>query len=193
MTDVQNQTQDQVSETTEAQPTEMDLLRARAEKLGIPVPPNIKADTLRKRIDDRLNGTDEKEKETEAEAPAVGNTFTEINQRARALVRVSIVCNDPGRRDLKGEYWGVANRYIGQIRRFIPYDARGQQSWHIEHALLRMLQRKMYYRVHQEIDPKTGRVQDNSILVPLFNIQILPPLTDAERAALAQAQAAQKD
>lgn len=181
----------------EAPMDEMTLLRARAAQLGIQVAPNIKPDTLRKRIEARLTGEPaEPEEEEVAAAPmtraqATHTLMESTSDHARKLVRCTIICNDPGRKDLKGEVFCVSNRYFGTIRRLVPYSRHAAESWHVEHALLRMLQRKKFYRVNQEIDKATGRTVDRSELVPLFTISLLEPLTEKELANLASAQAAQ--
>lgn len=181
----------------EAPVDEMTLLRARAAQLGIQVAPNIKADTLRKRIDAKLTGEPAEPEEAETPAPAqtraqaVHSLMENTSENARKLVRCTIICNDPARKDLRGEVFCVSNRFFGTIRRLVPYSRHAAESWHVEYALLRMLQRKKFYRVNQEIDKTTGRTVDRSELVPLFTISLLEPLSKAELANLATAQAAQ--
>ena len=160
-----------MSEETQNQANELEVLKGRARMLGITFSNNIRVETLREKINAKLNDeepdtdsdTDETEAETTAdedgdggeqedteaqeetseEAPKVQNPLqsyadeitainndkklkpTERKMKIRQvmqkeqmrLIRLRITNLDPKKKDLPGEIFTVANKYIGTIRR----------------------------------------------------------------------------
>lgn len=187
------------SQTQSDLPDELTTLKQRAALMGITHSPNIGVETLRKKIQDRLDGLDEPEVKEEpaaivaAEPKAKVLSPAELKSQIRqemklkhmALVRVRIACMNPAKRDLHGEIFTVYNKYIGTVRKFIQFD----HPYHIEKILLEEVKARKFLNVQTK--KKNGQiVVQAETYLPEFNVEILPPLTKEELAKLATTQAA---
>lgn len=183
---------------------ELTMLKDRAKVMGVPFSNNIGIDALRKRIDDKLAGmssSDEDEKPLvevnaltgEAPAdPAVEIPTPTLRQYlfddSMKLIRVKITNLDPKKREWPGEIKTVANKYIGTVRKFIPFGDATDEGYHIPNCILRMLKRCKYQDI--KVIKKNGKESITSRWVSEYAIEILPPLTQAELKQLATAQQA---
>lgn len=175
---------------------ELELLKERARTLGITFPNNIRLDTLRQRVQAKLDGSAETEADvTEDEAPAPAarrKTKIEIEQDTRdrmqrdcmKLVRCRVHCLNPMKNDLTGELFAVANKYLGTVSRFIPYGI----DWHIEQVLFDDLKGRQYQHVGSR--EKNGKIEITARLVPEYNVEVLEALSTEELQELALKQAA---
>jgi hypothetical protein len=114
-------------------------------------------------------------------------------QRAEQLrlVRVRIANMNPAKRDLQGEIFTVANRYLGIVKKFIPYGEATDEGYHIPYVLYEELRNRKFLQIKTRKDPKkVGHIIVDQRWVPEFNLEVLPPLTPAELAQLARQQAA---
>ena len=185
---------------TEMSPVdELSMLRERAKMMGIRVPPKIGIETLKKKIQDRLDGVTSKENDMEEEvqpkkerAKTKAETDQEIRERLwkeqLALVRCRIYNLDPSKRDLKGEIITVANRYIGTVRKFIPFGEATDNGYHIPKIIYEDLKSRKFQQVSTR--QKNGQIEVSTRFVPEYNIEVLPPLTKEEIQELALKQAA---
>ena len=114
------------------QPTELDVLKARAKMVGVTFSNNISVDTLREKIRAKLAGesTDEAPQPTvEVNALSPENTPTAKTPTLREymaseqlkLVRLRITNLDPKKKDIPGEIITVANEYLGTVRKYVPF------------------------------------------------------------------------
>lgn len=158
-------------------------LKKKADLMGVSYSPNIGIDTLRERINSKLEGTLEEEPVPEKKE---GETRIERRNRLRKaalkLVRVNISCMNPSKRNHQGAIIAVENSFI-KDRRFVPFNT----DWHIPQMMLDMMREtKMQAFVTRKnkhgVEYKVGK------LVPEYNIAVLPPLTDKEIKELAQRQ-----
>lgn len=179
---------------------ELELLKERARTLGVPFTNNIRLDTLRQRVQAKLDGSDAEadadaadEPEAAPKAPAARRkTKAEIEQEVRTtlnetcmkLVRCRVHCLNPMKNDLTGEFFTVANKFIGTVTRFIPFGL----DWHIEQVLFDDLKARQYQHVASR--EKNGKIDIIARLVPEYNIETLDALTEDELAELALKQAA---
>lgn len=106
-----------------------------------------------------------------------------------ALVRCQIFNNNPAKNDLHGEIYSVQNKYIGTIRKYIPYGEATENGYHIPRILVNMLLSKKYLQV-RTIKNQNGIEQVEKRIVPEFTVRELPPLTKDELARLAAVQGA---
>lgn len=195
---------------------EMTLLRDRAKQLGIKVGPNIGIDSLRKRIQDHLDGSpsddeddseeedfeneetdksDEKEDEDEVEKTTTSKkssqktavpkkeTIAEKIRRLRKehlkLVRVRITCMNPAKKDMTGEFITIANKYIGKVSKFVPFNL--EEPYHIPQVIYKELLSRRYVNVRSVRRGGVEVTQPESMReVPEFAIEVLPPLTEKE-------------
>lgn len=183
-------------------PNELDLLKQRARMLGVEFSNNIGIETLRKRIEEKLN-------ETPAEAPAmptptaeatvVGGKPAEKPQTLREklvadamrLIRLRITNLDPKKKDLPGEIFTVANEYIGTVRKYIPYGEVTDDGYHVPYCIYRALETRRFLNIRTYKD----RNNNNNIKIEQtwakeFALEVLPPLTQEELNKLAAAQRA---
>lgn len=187
-------------------------LRDFATSLGIEFAPNISGTKLRQRIEDTLTEHDAMDK-LEAYLEAVGSNEVQetvqvaveapvkpSKQRsfaartkasANALVRFKLVCNDPSKANIPGEYFCIGNRVMGTIKRYIPYSQEfyDDKGWHAEKAVLDMLKAKYCYVKRQSRVNKDVRMQTTKLeKIKMFTITELPQLTPAELSVIAKAQ-----
>ena len=183
---------DQTENLEEKEVTEVDLeaqrdaLLERAKTLGIKVSGNIGIDTLRERIREHLELKEDKKEETEDNSV---ETFNEARARIRAeqtaLIRVRLTNMNQEKKELNGEIFTVVNKYVGTVRKFIPYNS---EPYHIPKILLDLLREKEF---SQKFTTKVdGREVNQTKWVKEFAIEVLPPLTKEELKQLATSQLA---
>lgn len=195
-------------------PTELDMLKQRATMMGIVFSNNIGLDTLRKKIEDKMNETPET---AEAPAPLVAPTATEapvdpeattpapavaeapvkvlslrnhLMQEATKLVRIRISCMDTKKQDLPGEFFTVANEYIGTIRKYVPFGEQTDGGYHVPYCIYEMLKSREFLHIQTVTHPVTKAISTKTRYIKEFNIEVLPPLTPAELKQLAADQSA---
>jgi hypothetical protein len=189
-----------------AQPDELAELKQRADIMGIKYNPRIGVDTLRARIQAKIDGDpsvdDEdaaaEEQETIATSEIVAglNTFTPLQkptpaqlkakrkQDALRMQRVRITCMNPAKRAWMGEIFSVGNSEIGMIKKYVPFNA--EQGWHVPTIMLGMIKDRKYL-THYEVKIGNKKIKRTK-LVPEFAVEILPPLTSKELQELKQRQ-----
>src|SRR4249919_1879305 len=116
-------------------PSKLQMLKKRADLMGITYSNNIGEDALKAKIDAKLSGAQAVSIQEANQAldsnpdnsGALGASEEHLTPNQRlyrdqmALVRCRITNLDPKKRDLPGEIFAVANRVLGTVRKFIPY------------------------------------------------------------------------
>lgn len=192
-------------------------LKLRADAKGIKYSPNIGAETLLKKIQDFDAANAETKTETPvADKSRVTSTMpsrkeciemsadniitypapirkriirTRQNAEAMKLVRCQIFNNDPKKNDLNGEIVTVVNKYVGTVRKFVPFGEATENGYHIPQIMLDVLKRRKYQKIRSVKQPNGIEVVQTT-RVPEYTINILPPLTAEELKELAVTQAA---
>jgi hypothetical protein len=114
-----------------------------------------------------------------------------IRKEALALVRVRITNLDPKKKDLPGEFLCVGNKYIGTIRKYIPFNPeQSENGYHIPKVLYDELDGRKFLHIRTFKDRGTGQQRQETKYVKEFSLEVLPPLTPKELAELAAAQRA---
>jgi len=187
-------------------PNELDLLKARADQMGISYKSNIGLETLRAKIQAKLDGvTDPTDDDhdgipdaAEKNPPAKRvKTKAEAEQEIRdaqnrdqlALVRVRINCLNPMKAALQGEIVTVANKFVGTVRKFIPFGEATDNGYHVPLILLNELKSRKFNSVKTK-KGINGSIDITQRLVPEFAIEELEPLTMEELDKLAASQMA---
>lgn len=179
---------------------ELTVLKERATKMGIQFHPNIGVETLRERINAKLEGQDAPEEPSQVMSAAQlhqqaipitkKETIAQRNQRLRReagkLVRVRVNCMNPAKSDYEGEIFTVSNAVVGTFRKYVPYN--NEEGWHIPKIMLDMLQEKQCQIFINAKGPRGQKVKKPK-LIKEYAIEILPPLTERELRDLAQRQA----
>lgn len=133
-----------------------------------------------------------KEQTTPVPAPTRSRPKTvreELLEREMALVRVRISNMDPKKADLKGEIFTVANEYLGTVRKFIPYGEQTDNGYHIPVCIYNQLKDRTFVNIRIRKGAKGQQIVESKDSKE-FNLEVLPPLTASELAALAGAQSA---
>lgn len=181
---------------------ELTMLKERANVMGVTFSNNIGIEALRKRIDGKLAGMNTDEvPEAETNAFTGTTTNTEVGTKAvtptlrqylfdenMKMVRVKITNLDPKKREWPGEIKTVANRYIGTVRKFIPFGDATDEGYHIPQCIYKMLKRCKYQDI--KVVKKNGKETVTSRWVSEYAIELLPPLSQEELRQLATAQQA---
>lgn len=171
--------------------SELASLKARADLAGVKYHPNIGVDALREKLNAKLGYTDEFDS-SKAEDSVVTPTKSlqqYLQETELALVRIRVSCNNPSKKDLQGEWFTVDNRYIGTIRKFVPFGEAMDKGYHVPKCIYTVLKEREYLRVTTRKDNKGNTVMD-SRYVPEYSIEVLPPLTEQELKDLAKLQLA---
>lgn len=191
-----NENQDENATPTAAD--ELALLKQRAALMGITHSPNIGIDTLKAKIEASTSEVIEEEKVkpvAEIDQPRSNpytNTRNRIRNEALKLIRIRLTNMNPGKADLHGDLYAVSNKFIGEIRKFIPYDPKFYENgYHVPQCILNQLQTKQFMSTRIVKDPTVpSGERTEAIMVKEFAIEILPPLTDIELKKLAADQRA---
>jgi hypothetical protein len=185
--------------------SELDSLKAKADKMGVKYHPSISADKLREKITAKLNGTPEVPDApaedaaaapaavVQAEAPAVETE----NQRklrkkreASELVRIRVTCMNPNKKDWDGEIFTAANSTVGTFKKYVPFNA--DEGWHVPRIIYNMIvQRQCQVFVTKKRGPN-GISSKEGKMIREFAVEVLPMLTEEELHDLAQRQAMAK-
>lgn len=189
----------------ENQPTELQMLKARADMMGITYSNNISAETLKKKIADKMEGNSDEvapaaDAETFAPNPLAGDTGSapvkrkslrqHLHDEQMKLVRVRITNLDPKKKDLHGEIFTVANEHLGTVRKFIPYGEATDDGYHIPYIIYKQLQERKFLNIRTVKDRKTGNNRVESAWVREFALEMLDPLTEKDLQDLKTAQMA---
>lgn len=200
MSDDQTQTEDQ---SATPQVDELALLKQRARMMGIQHSNNISIEKLREKIQARMEGTKPDGDPVEAvppagpnplagegEAPAKPMTLRQkLLLEEMKLVRVRITNLDPKKKDLPGEIFTIANRYLGTVRKYVPYGEVTDNGYHLPYCIYRELEARRFLNI-RVVKTGNGRERVESSWAKEFALEVLPPLTREELNRLATAQAA---
>lgn len=204
----ENQTDQAAEQEDGAEPqlSELDHLKAKAKFMGLSHSPNIGVDALRKKINDHVAGIPEAPAVQEqlivtqqAPAPRV-ETEAERNARIREevrsdalrLVRLRITNMNPDKKELHGEIMTVANRFLGEVKKYIPFDeAASEVGYHVPYCLYLMMKDRTFLQKKTRKDARhPGQIHVDQRWVKEFALEVLDPLTPEELNQLAAAQAA---
>lgn len=176
-------------------PTELELLKQRADQMGITYHPSIGLDALREKVAAKLNGTEEKQQnitvniQSEFKPSAEALRFAEdqrinyIRKNALRLVRVQISCMNPNKKEWESEIFSVQNDIL-QAKRTVPFNT----PWHVEQCILDMIEDRTCTAFRNRKD-QYGRTHTDPYQIKEYAVTILPPLTEDELEDLRQQQA----
>lgn len=180
-----------------AMPSELEVLKQRATLMNIKFSNNISVEKLREKIE-AAQVKDEPEVKESAVNPLgekqeAGVKKMTLGQKIRAeqtrLIRVRIQNLDPKKKDLPGEIITVANEYMGTVRKFVPFGEVTDNGYHIPYCIYEFLKERKFINITTR-KGKNGLPDIRATEAREFSIEVLPPLTEAELAQLAQAQIA---
>ena len=197
-------------QTDSARPDELNMLKQRARMMGITFSNNIGLDALKEKIRIHQEGGNQNDEDKTDElgdgVNIVPPALQDPSQPARKkplslrqqviqdnmrLVRLRITCLDPKKKDLPGEVLTVANKYLGTVRKFIPFGEVTENGYYVPYCLYKMLKARKFLNIRTFRDRRNqNQIRVEQQWVPEFALEILPNATPAELQKLAAAQSA---
>jgi hypothetical protein len=175
---------------------ELTLLKKRADMIGVPYKSNIGIDSLKAKIDHQMNPPAKDEEVKEEVVSNKGKSKAEIEQGIRdnlyktkmKLVRCRITNMNPTKSDLEGEIVTVANRYLGTVRKFVPFGEKTDNGYHLPQVLFDSLRSRKFQQVKTR--KVNGHIVHSTRMVAEFALEVLDPLTPEELKQLGDRQEA---
>ncbi len=188
MSNIENLDNPETPETNIAD-VELQILKDHAEDIGLKYHHKVGAAKLRAQIQAHESDTEEPDLKPEPEVvqtkrikPPPGTK----KRQANTLIRVRVTCMNPNKREWHGEVLACGNRFIGNIKKYIPFD--NPEGWHVPHILVDRMQ-KAKCQIFVERRNSRGEKIKQGKLIPEYNVEIMDPLTRDEMKALATQQA----
>lgn len=168
-----------------AEAVELELLKEHATEIGLKFHHKVGLKKLREQIQAAQDDAEAPE-EVPPAPPAPKVTLQDKKNYARKLVRVRVTCMNPNKREWTGEVIAVGNRYMGNIKKYVPFD--NAEGWHVPQVLVDMLKTKKCQIFIEQRNSRGEKVKLGK-LIPEYNVEIMPDLTKEEMKALAAQQA----
>lgn len=171
---------------------ELQVLKDRANLLGVKFHPSISLEKLREKVTAATSGAPAPADAADTEAPVeetMGQKRNRMKREALALVRVRLTCMNPAKAEWEGEILTAGNSLIGSVKKYVPFNA--DEGWHIPNILLQQLRERQCQIFHTVPDARGNKVRKGK-LIKEFAIEVLPPLTPEELSDLARRQAMSK-
>lgn len=172
---------------------ELTLLKERATLLGVSFHPSIGLEKLREKVNAAATAetptTSAAPKPVEVVEETPGQKRVRLKQEAMRLVRIRITCMNPAKAEWDGEIITVGNSAVGAVKKYIPFNA--EDGWHVPHIMYEQLKDRQCQVFTSVRDARGNNVRKGK-MIREFAIEVLPQLTAAEIAELAQRQAIAK-
>lgn len=195
-----DQTTDLDKDEDDIQVDEMTLLKQRADLLGIAYSPRIGIDSLKQKIARKVAGEPEEKAPAEEKVAAEPAAMSKIQREAKLradmqtehmkLVRLRITNLNPNKKDLHGEIFTVANRFLGNVKKYIPYGEATEDGYHVPHVIYMQLKTRKFLNIRTYRNKANGQIVVEQKWVPEFALEVLPQLDQGELNQLAASQAA---
>ena len=176
--------------------TELDLLKAQADELGIDYHHRAGAEKIRGLIaahvaegnaDEAIAGVDPAELVTPMTSIEFRKSSKADNRKKVAsLVRVRVQCQNPQKSNWEGEILSVGSARLGTFKRYVPFN---NVEWHIPKIIYDMMKERKCSQFYTERNDLGHQIR-KSRLVDEFSIEVLPQLTKLQLSDLARTQAA---
>ena len=157
--------------------TELELLKEKADSLGVGYRPNVPAKTLTKIIKEF------EEQEAQDDGLTVNERIQQTLNEATKLVRVIITPMDSTKRDYQGDVFSAGNAVVPTMTKYVPFGV----EWHVPQIILNIIKEKVMNKFIAKKDER-GREYREYLEAKAYSIQELPPLTREELAELAKSQ-----
>ena len=164
---------------------ELELLKERADKLGIQYSSKIGIETLRAKVNAKLEEQTIKDEKQLSKA----ELREKIKKEQLKLVRIRLTCLNPMKKTWRGEILTVANSVIGTVKKFVPFEPKFYTNgYHVPYCIYKLLEDKTFLNI--VTSEKNGRITVTPQIAKEFSITVLPQLTTDELEELARAQQA---
>lgn len=173
---------------------ELNQLKQQADTMGIKYHPSIGVDALRDKISDHLNDTPKNEpnvaKPPVNEAKLKNDRLNRKRRDAAKLIRISLTCMNPNKKDWDGEIITAGNSTVGFFKKFVPYNAQ-EAGYHVPNIIYKaLLERQCPIYVSTKL--ANGMKSRKQKLIKEYAIELLDPLNDKELADLKKVQQSRK-
>ncbi|AKG07778.1 hypothetical protein AAX06_05980 [Moraxella bovoculi] len=162
---------------TEENKTELELLKERADSLGVEYKSNVSTKTLTKLI------REFEEQEEQDDGLTDNERIKRTLDEATKLVRVIITPMDSTKRDYQGDVFSAGNAVVPTMAKYIPFGV----EWHVPQIILNTIKEKVMNKFIAKKDER-GREYREYQEAKAYSIQELPPLTKEELEELAKSQ-----
>lgn len=206
--DIQDQNQEDSNSNENVD--ELSMLKQRARMMNIPFSNNISVETLKERIQAKMDGEatkdepliqlDKPESVNPFEQAAVSNTPVPAKKKSlrqllidenMRLVRLRITNLDPKKKDIPGEVFTVANEYLGTVSKFVPFGEHTEGGYHVPYVIYKMMKARKFLNIRTFVNKKNNnQIEVTHQWAQEFALEILEPLTPKELQNLATAQIA---
>lgn len=109
-------------------------------------------------------------------------------QEAMKLVRIVVSPNDPVKAALPGGIFTVCSSKINKgraIKKYVPFN--NDEGWHVPNAIYKQIDNAQMQKF-KKVKLPNGDTAMEPYIAKMYNVQVLPPLTEKEVADLAAAQ-----
>ncbi len=106
------------------------------------------------------------------------------------LIRIRVACLDPKKKEIPGEIFTTGNRFIGTVKKYVPFGEATDEGYHVPYCIYKMMKARKFLQMTNKRDRKTGVNITKTRYVPEFALEVLPPLTEDQLAKLAVEQQA---
>lgn len=182
----------EAEEKKAAEEQELNLLKQRADVMGIAYKGNIGIVALKAKIDAAQGGDPEEDEgvstDNMSESEYEQHMRDEMKRTKLRLIRCRVSNLNPAKNDVRGEIITVANKYLGTVRKFIPFGEQTDGGYHIPQVLVDELNTRKFQQVKTK--RVKGQLVNESRMVKEFAIEVMPPLTEDELRQLGDRQAA---
>ncbi len=187
------------TESTDVEPTQLDRVKARADIVGLKYHHKVGLEKLTEQLNALLAAagapapvmpTPVAAVASSVVTPASAMNNSELLQakrlKAHKLVRVRISCMNSNKKEWTGEIFAVGNRFLGNQKKYIPFD--NAEGWHVPQIILTKIQNQ---RMQIFVDRRNERGEKIKVgkLVPEYAVEILPDLSEGQMNELARKQA----
>ena len=172
-------------EQSTATPTERELLKQKADLLGLTYANNITTEKLRDLVNQANEPVEVKQStDTIAKGSSVEDEALALRLELTKKIRVLVTCNDPLMKDWDmTPYYSFSNSTLTLESITVPLGV----EWHIPNAYVGMLQ-SMECKIPVKTKDEKGRPITTRRTIKKYNVNILPPLTPEELETLKTAQ-----
>lgn len=191
-------------------PTSFELLKQKADKLGVSYSPNIGEKTLLVRVraaTDPKPQVDSEQVEEEEELPTKVKAGAKeplkpmsfykaeeddnaknqrLRKEANKLVRINASCMNPNKKSMTGEYFSISNAAIGTIKKFVQFNTA--DGFHVPKVIADHLASRKCQIFIPGVNKKGKKIM-MSKMINEFSVTIMAPLTSNELTELAARQA----
>ena len=123
---------------------ELELLKERADKLGIQYSSKIGIETLRAKVNAKLEEQTIKDEKQLSKA----ELREKIKKEQLKLVRIKLTCLNPMKKAWRGEILTVANSVIGTVKKFIPFEPKFYTNgYHVPYCIYKLLEDKTFLNI----------------------------------------------